>query len=402
MSMLFRMNQPLELVRKIVYTLPEELFISSTTTFLDPCMGKGDYLVMVAHRLREYGHSKKNILNRLYGIECNELYVQNCLQKTPLDGAHIYIMTYEEVLKWEPEMKFDCVISNPPFQRSVSENRKSNLGKSLWTDFLIFGIDITKDNGYLAFITPTGWMSPASKALPVFQQNSIIWIDVNTASNYFNVGSKFSHYILQKKKKDKKMVTLLTGTYSNKFVSGKRILPTMPYFPNILTNDSIGILSKTSFADNKKLVVEASYQLHSDKKHLLSKTKTKKYKYETFHTNAQTWFASIKHKMFDVNKVVFSRSGNIKPRFNNKCGVTEAGFYIEVKNKTQGDRLTQVLESKLYSFITQVSKWSGFNVQPVLVMLPAVDLTRSWTDEQLYKHFKLTKKEIQLIEDTIK
>jgi len=30
------------------------------------------------------------------------------------------------------------------------------------------------------------------------------------------------------------------------------------------------------------------------------------------------------------------------------------------------------------------------------------DLTRSWTDEELYEHFDLTKDEIKFIEETVK
>jgi len=33
--------------------------------------------------------------------------------------------------------------------------------------------------------------------------------------------------------------------------------------------------------------------------------------------------------------------------------------------------------------------------------IPAVDLSRSWTDEELYKHFNLTEEEIKLIEETV-
>ena len=90
-TMLFRMDQPVELVREIVYNLPEELFQSDKTTFLDPAMGKGDYLVGIAQRLKEYGHSKENILSRLYGFECNAMYVQNCLHRIAFEAYWCYL-----------------------------------------------------------------------------------------------------------------------------------------------------------------------------------------------------------------------------------------------------------------------------------------------------------------------
>jgi type I restriction-modification system DNA methylase subunit len=46
------------LVEEMLNQLPEELFISNTTTFLDPCFGTGTFLKAIVNKLKKYGHNK--------------------------------------------------------------------------------------------------------------------------------------------------------------------------------------------------------------------------------------------------------------------------------------------------------------------------------------------------------
>jgi len=290
------------------------------------------------------------------------------------------------------------VIGNPPYQRNDKETRQANLGKSLWTDFLHKSFNIVSDNGCVALITPKGWMSPGSSALQHFQQRQVLWIDANTVDQHFpQIGSTFSAFVIKNAP-----VTTSTKITDKSGATIEVSLQNVPYFPALLSAVSLSILGKTTYAPNPKLCVKASYELHSDRKHLLSKTVDDKHIYRVFHTNAQEWYSSQQHSAHTLKKVVFSRSGSIQPKYDANCGVTEAGFYIEVGSEQEGVRLVGVLNSKLYQFITKISKWSGFNVQPVLMLLPSVPLTALWTDAQLYKHFKLTQEEIDLIEATVK
>jgi len=157
-TMLFRMNQPEALVDELVAALPEELFTSSTTTFCDPAMGKGDYLVGVAKRLLKYGHMRDNILSRLYGFETSQLYINACENMTPLKGANLTVMRYDDVLAGGITMKFDCIVGNPPFQDS---NRIDNANK-LWPRFVKKSWELIADKGVMALITPNGWMTPGA------------------------------------------------------------------------------------------------------------------------------------------------------------------------------------------------------------------------------------------------
>ena len=37
-----------------------------------------------------------------------------------------------------------------------------------------------------------------------------------------------------------------------------------------------------------------------------------------------------------------------------------------------------------------------------IMMVPAIDLTRTWTDQELYEHFNLTEEEINYIEEQVR
>ena len=61
--MIFRLKLDItELVRKIHDILPPEIWKSDTTTFLDSSIGGGQFVLDIERRLRENGHSDKNIM----------------------------------------------------------------------------------------------------------------------------------------------------------------------------------------------------------------------------------------------------------------------------------------------------------------------------------------------------
>lgn len=70
MLMITRLKFPIEpLVVQMLDQLPEDVWKSTTTTFLDPAMGGGQFLVEIQRRLRAAGHSDDNISERMYGCE---------------------------------------------------------------------------------------------------------------------------------------------------------------------------------------------------------------------------------------------------------------------------------------------------------------------------------------------
>lgn len=73
-----------------------------------------------------------------------------------------------------------------------------------------------------------------------------------------------------------------------------------------------------------------------------------------------------------------------------------------VSSENEGYNLISYLKSSLCKFIYESTKTSRSLRTPQLKFIPRIDITRSWTDQELYKHFNLTQDEINYIEKTIK
>ena len=70
-----------ELVNEMLDQLPKSIFESETSTFLDPCMAGGQFVLGIETRLREYGHSDANIAERVFGVAPRELIVNFAVNK---------------------------------------------------------------------------------------------------------------------------------------------------------------------------------------------------------------------------------------------------------------------------------------------------------------------------------
>jgi hypothetical protein len=141
------------LAEKIVNDMSEELFISSSATFVDISFAGGQLLRAVARRLRRYGHSIENIQSRLFGFEDNIVYINHANNKSTKLIAQLRVMSYEDILSMA--MQFDAVISNPPFNITEGDGGVSGTigDKTLYRKFTKKAFDLCKPGGTVAFIT---------------------------------------------------------------------------------------------------------------------------------------------------------------------------------------------------------------------------------------------------------
>lgn len=107
---------------------------------------------------------------------------------------------------------------------------------------------------------------------------------------------------------------------------------------------------------------------------------------------------------FNEHKVVFSGDytttaiGPVKyAGLDHGCALK--AHYIKVDNQTEASNLISYLESKFIKALVSVIKGTSTkNGKTVFKMLPVIDLSRSWTDADIYAHFNLTQAEIDYIE----
>lgn len=382
---------PFELIEDIVDKLPI-MWDNPNMKFLDPCCGRGAFLFVIKHRLMEF-HSEQHIVeNMLYGVDISGKSV--AFTKTVLNPENKYTDNIEcnDSLTKEWNMKFDVVIGNPPYQDSTASSTSNS---SLWVDFSLAATKWVNEGGWIALVTPQSWMKPNHKLLKWFKSHHMSFVNTNIKHYFPGVGSTFCYWIASPDVVDK--VTTVDAVDVD--------LRTAPY---VVPGELLSIHSKVVFNTATKFVVASDQQTAYTLKLTrgspdLSKVKTDTCMYPIFHTNAQTLYCANKTKNFDDAKVMFSDSGYFRPRYDaGMTGSSQRCYYILVTNESEGTVLVDVLSSRLYQFIVNTAKWSGFSDLTVLRSLPAVDLTRSWTDGELYEHFNLTPEEIKLIEETVK
>jgi len=239
-DLIWRVNDyPQAVVDAVVYNIPEHVILNEKSTFCDPGMGGGQFLRGIFDRCIAAGQKKEQILPRLYGVERSYFYLNYAKWKNNLGGANMaHCLNIEE---WEPQMKFDAVIGNPPYQGGDFGQK---VYKSLWPKFWAKSFELVKDDGIVSLITPLTWCSPTSdlakrdaiegetRLWNVFQKFTSV-ADVTTIKDFFpGVGSTFSLVTVDK-----------SGHEGLTFTNGYK--PELGFYPLSGADDVVNELSLT-------------------------------------------------------------------------------------------------------------------------------------------------------------
>lgn len=147
------------LVQNELNKIPEKMWTSRVSTFLDPAMGGGQFVRAIESRLREYGHSDKNISKRVFGIESSKLLVEYARNKYKLVGTY----SWGDFLETDfGKMIFDNTVGNPPYL------------KGKWIEFLKRSVELS--NNYVVMISPDGtnnYSTRSDKLISFLNENGI-------------------------------------------------------------------------------------------------------------------------------------------------------------------------------------------------------------------------------------
>jgi hypothetical protein len=365
------------------------VWASDSTTFFDPAIGGGQFVRAIETRLQARGHSDANIHKRVFGLETSDLHIRYAVNKHKLVGQYAR-KPYEKFFELDNTMKFDVVVGNPPFKNGNETGGKS----SLWRKIVAKSWTLVKDSGTLIMVAPQ-FPNSANDLGHIFTENQTNTVWTKISHHFLGVGSSFFAW----------SVTKTPKTTDTLFINdGIRLDITSTALPNDLR--SISILQKV-LANNKFECKSSPEYLHTsvadgkDDDHLFSKS-TKKHPYIIRRTSGANYqmYGAVKPTDYDLPKVVMTFSGNPHYKYHSKnepIGTIKfQSGHILVKNKTEGDNLIKLYESALYRYIqTQMS--SGGMRGKNFYELPKMDLTRTWTDEELFKHFGLTDEEVSLV-----
>lgn len=320
----------------------------------------------VERRLRAAGHSDENIRGRVFGFENNKFLIDFAVNMHKLVGTYRK-MSYDKFFKWDGDgMKFDHVVGNPPYQ-AVTNTKTGNTQGDFWYMFLQKAINLSDE--YVVFVTPRSWcgiggMGSKRFKLSVFQKNSPIWIDFDT-SRHFSVGITTCAYILKKGNLMASSVYGLEGVTQLNL----RNIKVMPF---IVTKDSISIANKVISVNggNQYPFIEGNTKNVGVPK-----------------------VAIIRARFVSSDKIFVDELGDTTNSWKASMPLYEG----------QLNGAKSVFGSKLGRCFFQIMGGpAGQSQTGILQNMPFVDLTRSWTDEEIYEHFGLTQEEIDYVEANVK
>jgi site-specific DNA-methyltransferase (adenine-specific) len=474
---------PPELANKMLDLLPQELFQNPSTTFLDPFTKSGVFLREIVKRLdrgleKLIPNRQKRIdhilKNQVFGIAITELtsllarrsvycskdasgkysiskfptssgnILYKNIKHTWVNGkckycgasqvvydrgseaeqyAYMFIHT-DNPKQFFPNMKFDVIVGNPPYQLDDGGNSAS--AKPIYHVFVEQAIKLNPQ--YLAIITPSRWFS-GGKGLDRFREKMLNsqhishLVDYQNAKDCFpgnSIGGGVSYFLWNSNHVGQCNVINIIGGISN---SAVRPLNEYPVF--IRYNESISIINKIKAKKEKNIVNlissrnpygfatnerGASYSKVNNIKLIssqgegyvninsITQGKDSINKYKVMIGRVTSEHAGEPDKSTGKYKV-FSSMRILTP--NEIC--TDSYVIGGVCDSiSQAENFYNYLRTSFVRFLILQSLSSINLSREAYVLVPLQDFSHPWTDEMLYKKYSLTDDEIAFIESMIR
>jgi len=363
-------------VTQMLDALPADVWTNPNTTFCDPSMAGGQIVKLIEQRLLAAGHSSDNVSKRVFGFEATRLRVAAAVNRRKLLGIYKPLNPLVDTV----DRQFDVVITAPPFANNHGAKRWS-----LWLEYEDkIWHKLTHDHSYVAMITPISWQSPGEIFDRFMQHGVCANLD---AGAYFDQGSTFSWWLTSK--------DLPNADFEIVSNSKLWLVPRdLRWLPRNINDTSLAINRKIFGSSLRKFTFVRKNKYHTtDTKKILVPNGP----YRVFHTLAQELYSTEKADHYEAMKAMITLSGYSVCLVDQNIGCSQAVAFMQI-DPEHADNARQVLNGQLYQYLIAANKWSGWNNLVVIKSLPWVDLSRSWTDAELYAYFGIDDAEIAYID----
>ncbi len=383
---------PKDLISKIVYDLPTHLFESEVTTFCDPAMGSGTFLKYIAQRLREYNHSSDNIVNRLYGAERSDMYLKRAKDLWGTDNFVIIrnVQDFQRFL-----MKFDAVVTNPPFQSDKQNGAGTGSGSgAICVDFVKGSHSILKEGGICSMITPSGIVTGSKdKNRYLVGENAIFSLDYLDfdIDHYFDIGQDVCRWMGRKSNKncltsinDGRSIDLRTKQY---LVQDKMLSEIVDSLVSYNKAPKLSLSMKGLYhfdgiqTQLKKEGVSNFRELARDK----SKDKTETNPYPVMF-NGKTFYMRVKPKSYKSPSILIPQLTNPKTfkfKVYENMGSNQSVYRMEFNTREEAQNVADIFNNPLYLWIINTLRIDGRVNKTYLNTLPICPLEDVLSEDQL-------------------
>ncbi len=332
---------PIELVSEMMDEIPSHVWLDPKSLFLDPCMGKGTFLIEIVRRLVDiYGYSELDAKSRVFGYDIRVKYINYLKRRGYVNVQH------KDFLDEKIEMKFDVVLGNPPYQKQVGPKKT----EAIWPKFVEKSFEICKEGGYVSLIHPSGWRDVDGNfksTQKLFLSKNIKYLIMNnTKKGYeiFNVNTNFDWYIV--KNEFKNGLTNVTD-YNKKTYNLD--LTKASFIPN---SNILLVYSLMAKKGEEKVNILHSYSNYEIRKPHMSKVKTEEHIYPCAYTvgslNPNFWYSNINNGHIGLSKVIWGNGlTDVIIDYEGQYGLTQFCYAI-VDEPENLELIKKVLKSDFF------------------------------------------------------
>jgi len=497
---------PPELANKMLDLLPQELFQNPNTTFLDPFTKSGVFLREIVKRL-DVGLADKipdrqqridHILHKqVFGIAITELtsllarrsvycskdasgqysismfptssgnILYKNIKHTWVNGkckycgasqavydrgpeaeqyAYMFIHT-DNPKQFFPNMKFDVIVGNPPYQLSKATEKTENNGAFASAIYPLFIEQACKLNPkYICMITPSRWMTKAGQGVSdawvekMLGSNHFIEIDdfldsnecfsgvdIMGGVNYFLYSPNYlgkCNYVLHQNDNLDKRSDYLDSLGAGIVIRDANALNIISKIISVegkyyINNSFYSVVSPKHFFDKDDKLGSnwKGYSLNKDAKHNIKLYVNKRLE--------ECGYGWIKESDIPKGKSALPLNKVFIPKANGSFGLNSPvigyPFYGEPNSvcsytylclgydpnrhnytREECENMITYIKTRFFRYMVSIKKKTQDASRDVYQFVPLQDFSHPWTDEMLYKKYGLTDEEIAFIESMIR
>lgn len=301
-------------------------------------------------------------------------------------------------------IKFDCLVTNPPYRDSSHNESKNTLWRK-WFDF----DSIIKDGGVFAEIIPSSWMgSPPLVKDNFLDENgkvskNITFINRDECEKYFKgIGSNFSYFVYSKEPYagNTDFVTKNIDASIDSFSSNLNEC-LFGVFPRDLSKIGISILHKT-LNNHELLGVKNTTVCHANNKHKWKSIQDTEFNFPIEKTPNSTIYYNTPHPHQDLKKILIPTTTYFRSMYLTTHGTSQSFCYYILNDDEDSVIVMNNINNKLFDYLNECFRYSNWNSVKLLTKLPKIPFNNKLTDVEIYNYFNLTDEEIIHIENIIK
>lgn len=344
-----------------------------------------------------------------------------------LDGAdregrenHAYAFIHTDIRTiFGEDMKFDVIIGNPPYQLKTGGH--GSQAAPIYHHFVERAKSL--EPKFLSFIIPARWYA-GGMGLDAFRENMLkdrrisVIVDIPDGAEAFP-GVEIKGGVCYFLRKPEEQVYCLVQTIKNGIVNSSMDRKTDEYDVFVRSNEGVKILQKVLETSDRFMSDSVSpaspFGIPTNEKGRPNKVKGD---LKLYANKSEGWVSKrdVKNGIdyIDKWKVITSLGfggGEAFPhQIIGKPIVAEPGSvcsmtYIIVscfEERAHALNLANYMKTRFFRFMVYLRKNTQHVTRDRFRFVPKMDMSRTWTDADLYAHFCLTDSEIAFIEATIK